>query len=114
MDLLAAAAPFILVLLFFWFFLIRPQQRRQREVQRMQSAIAAGDRVMLTSGIFGTVVAISDERAEVEVAAGTRLEVMRAAIAKVEESTADEPGAVESADRRDEPGASPAADDEQA
>ena len=103
MDLLTTAAPFVLILLFFWLFLIRPQQRRAREVASMQAAIKVGDKVMLTSGIFGTVVQLDDERASVELAPGARVEVMRAAIAKV-----DAPTAAGNADRDS------SADDEQA
>ena len=103
MDLLITAAPFVLILLFFWLFLIRPQQRRAREVASMQAAIKVGDKVMLTSGIFGTVVQLDAERAGVELAPGARVEVMRAAIAKV-----DAPTAAGHADRDS------SADDEQA
>lgn len=106
MELLTTAAPFVLILLFFWIFLIRPQQRRQREVAAMQSAIGVGDKVMLTSGIFGTVVSLDDDRATVELAPGAVVEVMRAAIGRV-----DGPTAEQAAD--EQPADGSAADDEQ-
>src|SRR5687768_3446951 len=63
--------------------MIRPAQRRQRETLRMQSAIEPGDEVMLTSGIFGTVTAIVDDRFEVEIAPGVTVEIARGAVGTV-------------------------------
>ncbi|MGN0065527.1 MAG: preprotein translocase subunit YajC [Nocardioides sp.] len=109
MELLVNAVPFVLVLLFFWLFLIRPQQRRQREVARMQSEVGVGSRVMLSSGIFGTVTSVTDQRARVELAPGVEVEVMRAAIAQVDAGETSAPAA----DATDAPDAD-AADTEQA
>lgn len=83
MDLLAVL-PFVLILAVFWLFLIRPQQRRQREQLRMQSELTVGLRVMLTSGVFGTIRRLTDDRAWIEVSEGAELEVVRAAIATVD------------------------------
>ncbi len=94
MDLLKNAAPFILVLLFFWLFLVRPQQRRQRALATMQSGVQVGTKVMLSSGIFGTVVSLTDTRAKVEVSPGAVIEVMRAAIAELDGADADDSPAV--------------------
>jgi preprotein translocase subunit YajC len=71
------------IALVFWLLLVRPQQRRQRELAHMQSALEVGDEVMLTSGLFGTVRALDDEVAQVEVAAGVTIRVVRAAVGQV-------------------------------
>jgi preprotein translocase subunit YajC len=47
---------------------------------------------MMSSGIFGTVVSITDDRARLQVAPGTEIEIARAAIAKVDSPVLDEPG----------------------
>jgi preprotein translocase subunit YajC len=80
---LASLLPLVGIALLFWLLLIRPAQRRQRETLRMQSAIAVGDEVMLTSGIFGTVKAVVDDRFEVEVAPGVVVTVARGAVGTV-------------------------------
>lgn len=49
----------------------------------MQNALNAGDEVMLTSGIFGRVIHIHDERLSVEIATGVTVSVARGAIATV-------------------------------
>jgi preprotein translocase subunit YajC len=88
---LAALLPLVAILALFWFMVIRPQQRRQREVAALQSSIQVGQRVMMSSGVYGTVTSITDDRARLEVAPGTEIEIARAAIAKVD-SPAVEPG----------------------
>ena len=73
-------APLLLVFVAFWFLMIRPAQRRQREVRAMQSSLVTGDEVMLTSGIYGVLRSLDDERVRVELAPGVVVEVARAAV----------------------------------
>lgn len=85
MNDLAALLPLVAILALFWFMVVRPQQRRQREVASLQQSIQVGQRVMMSAGLFGTVVSLTDDRATLEIAPGTHVEVARAAIAKVDE-----------------------------
>jgi preprotein translocase subunit YajC len=73
-----------------WFFLIRPASRRQKDLARMQSALTVGDEVMLTSGVYGTVTAVADDHALVEVATGVAIKVARGAVGQIV-TTVDEP-----------------------
>lgn len=75
--------PLILIVAVFWFLLIRPQQRRQREAQQMQAELLPDTKVMLTSGIFGTVREITDDYVLVEIADEVAVKVVRAAIGRV-------------------------------
>lgn len=81
---LAALVPLVAILALFWFMVIRPQQRRQKAVASLQNSIQVGQRVMMSSGVFGTVTSISDDRARLEIAPGTEIEIARAAIAKMD------------------------------
>lgn len=94
---------FLLVIVVFWFFLIRPQMRRQRESQRMQAALAVGDHVMLTSGIFGTVTELTDEHVGVAVADSVEIKVIRGAIGRVIPTGIDEAESDETSAERAEP-----------
>jgi preprotein translocase subunit YajC len=96
---LAALVPLVAILALFWFMVIRPQQRRQKEVVALQNSIQVGQRVMMSSGVFGTVVSLTEDRARLEIAPGTQIEIARAAIAKV-----DEPVEQAVVDERDERG----------
>jgi preprotein translocase subunit YajC len=99
---LAALLPLVAILALFWFMVIRPQQRRQKEVVALQNSIQVGQRVMMSSGVFGTVVSLADDRARLEIAPGTQIEIARAAIAKVDEPV--EQAGVDERDERDERG----------
>ena len=92
MNDIAALIPLVAILALFWFMVVRPQQRRQKEVVRLQESIQVGQRVMMSSGIFGTVVSLTDDRARLEITPGTVIEIARAAIAKVDQPVAVEPG----------------------
>ena len=89
MNDIAALIPLVAILALFWFMVVRPQQRRQKEVVRLQESIQVGQRVMMSSGIFGTVVSLTDDRAQLEITNGTVIEIARAAIAKVDEPVAE-------------------------
>ena len=79
-------APFLILLgiaLLFWIAMIRPQQRKQQALGRMQSALAVGDEVMLTSGIIGVLRSLDEKTVELEVADGVTLKAVRAAVGQV-------------------------------
>lgn len=81
---------FVVILAVFWLFLIRPARRQQRAQAALHAALTVGDRVVLSSGIFATIVALSDDRAEVEIAPGTVITVARQVVVRRLE---DEPAA---------------------
>ncbi len=80
---IGAVLPFVVIIALFWFLFIRPQMRRQRAARDLQSALAVGDKVMLTSGIFGEVAGIEDDGVQVTIAEGTTIKIVRAAIGQV-------------------------------
>ena len=80
----SSASTFIFLILIFglaYVVFIRPRQRMRRQ-QQQQSPFGVGDEVMLTSGIVGTIVGMSDDRAQVEIAPGVEIEVVRAALGR--------------------------------
>jgi preprotein translocase subunit YajC len=84
-DNVLAILPLVGIALLFWLILIRPQQRRQRDLVAMQHRVEAGDQVMLTSGIYGSVLGLddTDDTVSLSVADGVTLRVARAAIGSV-------------------------------
>ena len=88
----APLLPLLAILVLFWLMVIRPASRRQKAVVALQDSLQVGQRVMLTSGFFGTITALTDDRVHLEVAPGLPVEVARAAVAKVEESHVPESG----------------------
>lgn len=72
----------VVALLGFWLIVMRPARVQQRKVAELQAEIAVGDEVVITAGIFGTVVAIEDERVKLEIAPGTVITVARAVLVR--------------------------------
>ena len=68
---------------FIYFLMIRPNKKRMDDQRQLMDSIQPGMRVMLASGIFGTVEAMGDQQAVVELAPGMAVTVVKQAIAKV-------------------------------
>jgi preprotein translocase subunit YajC len=66
-----------------YLLLWRPQQRRMSMVRSLQSQLAVGDDVLTTSGIHARVVRLGEDDADLEIAPGTVIHVMRGAIGQV-------------------------------
>ena len=98
------------ILLVFWLLVLRPTAKRAKAARELHASLAVGNHVMLTSGIYGTIVELRDDRVLLSIAAGVEVEVARQAVATVvafEESTdsTDQPEA-------DQPGAEPRGEDD--
>ena len=72
--------PFALVLGIFYFIILLPMKRRQKKVQEFLDGLKVGDRVITTGGIYGSVVKISEQSLQLQVADKVRIEVSRSAI----------------------------------
>ncbi len=83
MGQLSSILPLILLVVVFYFLLIRPQRKRQQEAVKMQNSLTPGARVMTTTGLFGTVVAVDNEDVILEVAPGIETRWVKAAIGRV-------------------------------
>ena len=77
-------APLLLILLVFYFLIIRPQQKRQRELQELISNLKAGDKVITTGGIIGTVTVVRETSLLMRSADKSILEVARTAVASIQ------------------------------
>jgi preprotein translocase subunit YajC len=67
----------------FYFLILRPQRKRQQAMQQTMSALSPGSRVMLGSGVFGTVVSVGQRQVVLEISPGAELTVLKQAITKV-------------------------------
>src|SRR5438094_8470511 len=75
--------PMLLVFGVFYLLLIRPQQKKQRQLQATIADLKAGDKVVTTGGIIGTITAVRDTRFLIRSAAKSILEIARSAVAGV-------------------------------
>ncbi|MGL4831339.1 MAG: preprotein translocase subunit YajC [Propionibacteriaceae bacterium] len=66
-------------LMLFW-LMSRGQVKTMKEQQEQAKRVCEGDRVILQSGIFGTITHLGDKQMVVEVAPGIELTCMKAAV----------------------------------
>jgi preprotein translocase subunit YajC len=77
--------PIMMAILFaiMYFLMIRPQRRRDKQRKEMMANIKTGDRVLLTSGIFGRIRNVNSNSLIVQIAENTKIEVVKAAVSQV-------------------------------
>ena len=81
---LGGLLPMLLIIGVFYLLLIRPQQKRQRELQQTIAELKAGDRVVTTGGIIGTITTVRDTSLLIRSADKSMLEIARSAVAGIE------------------------------
>jgi preprotein translocase subunit YajC len=64
-----------LIMAAMWFLLIAPQRKKQKEQQKMINALAPGDEVLLTGGIYGEITSVRPDRLIVRIGDNTKVEV---------------------------------------
>jgi len=79
---MAALLPILLLIVLMYFLLIRPQQRRMKAQQALLSAVAEGDEVLTSSGMYGFITAMEGDVVWVEIAEGVEIRVAKGAIAR--------------------------------
>lgn len=83
-------AIFAIMIAAMYFLMIRPQQKRAKEHQTMLNDLSEGSRVMLTSGIFGTIRHLGEKQAVIELAPGSEITILRQAIMRPVNEDEDE------------------------
>ena len=79
-NFLVALLPWILIFGVFYFLLIVPQRKRQRALQETIENLKAGDKIVTSGGIVGTITAVRDTTFLIRSGEKSILEVSRAAI----------------------------------
>jgi len=75
---------FLIIIILFviaWVVLILPKQRELKRHNAFVQSLAVGDEVMTGSGIYGTLVEVSEAMVLLQVAPGVEIKIARRAIA---------------------------------
>ena len=81
-----ASPIFMLILMFviMWFFMIRPQRKQQKEIEAFRNSLAAGQQVVTSGGIYGTVREIINENGRsivvLEIAHGVKIKIDKSSV----------------------------------
>lgn len=86
----------LLLLVGMWALLILPQQRRVKAHAALVSKATEGDRILMTSGLYGTITEVLDTAMYVEIAEGIEILVTRSQVQDILEEFPTEPAAIES------------------
>ena len=73
----------MLIFVIFYLLMIRPQQQRREAAPGAIAAVKKGDEVITGGGIRGRVTKVSDDEAEVEIAQGVKIRVVKSTISQV-------------------------------
>ena len=82
---LVSFVPMILIIGVFYVLLIRPQQQRQKKLQQTISELKAGDKIITSGGVIGTITSVKDTTFLIRSADKTILEILRTSVAGLDE-----------------------------
>ncbi len=81
--------PLVLIFAVFYFLLILPQQRRQKQHQSLLNKLDKNDRVITSSGIYGTVINVKEHTVILLIADGVKIEIEKGHIVNKVETLKD-------------------------
>lgn len=73
----------------FYFLLIRPQQKQKKQLENLLKNIKSGDRVLMSSGIYGMIANVKEKTYVVKIAENVKVEVLKSAVSSVVQKEAD-------------------------
>jgi len=77
--------PLVFFFVVIYLLLIRPARTRQKQTQNMLDALKAGDKVVTSGGLLGTIVSIDRNTVLLRVADNVRLPVTKSSVVGLQE-----------------------------
>jgi preprotein translocase subunit YajC len=81
--LIANLLPILAIGLVFYFIVIAPANKQRKKTAEMLASLKKGDRVMTSSGIYGTVQGVEERVVYLKVAENVKLKIARSAVAEI-------------------------------
>jgi preprotein translocase subunit YajC len=72
--------PLLAIFVIFYFLLIRPARTKQKALHAMLETLKPGDKVITSSGIHGTVVALAEDVVQLRIADNVKVDFSKSAI----------------------------------
>lgn len=63
-----------------WFLMISPQRKKQKNHVKMIQELKVGDHVVTSSGIFGTIANVKEDRFILKISDDTKIEIFKSFI----------------------------------
>ena len=80
---------FVPLFLIWYFLVIMPQQRQRKKTQEMLGNLKAGDKVLTSGGIYGTIAGFRGEIVQLQVASQVKLDVARSAVTAMQPTASE-------------------------
>ena len=81
------SSPIVMLALMFiimWFFMLRPQRKQQKAIEAFRNSLSAGQQVVTSSGVYGTVKDIVTENGRqiviLEIAPSVKIKIDKSSI----------------------------------
>ena len=78
--------PLVFILAIFYLIVFLPARRRQKKLQDMIDNLKAGDKVVTSGGIYGTIVGFKEDRIQLRIAENVKVELSRNAVTALQGS----------------------------
>ena len=82
--------PFIAIFALFYFMIIVPQRRKQQALQSLLGNLKVGDKVIMNSGIYGTISIVRDKEPKFQVKIAdnpaVKIDISQSSIAGLQEA----------------------------
>ncbi|MDR3163377.1 MAG: preprotein translocase subunit YajC [Helicobacteraceae bacterium] len=87
-GILQSILPFVVLFAIFYFLVIYPQQRQQKKHKEMIDALARGDKIITSGGIYAEVVRAEADHLKVKIADDVTVKLSKEFVAKKVEDIA--------------------------
>jgi len=78
--------PFVLIFGVFYLLVFAPMRKRQKKHQSMLDALKAGDRVVTSGGIYGTVVGVAGDTVQLRIADQVKVDLAKSAVSGLQQA----------------------------
>lgn len=77
------ASPIFMIVLMFlimYFFMIRPQRKQQKAIEAFRNSLSAGQQVVTSGGVYGTVKEINNNIVVLEIAPSVKIKIDKSSV----------------------------------
>ncbi|WP_035588371.1 preprotein translocase subunit YajC [Hippea jasoniae] len=76
-GMIAQIVPLLLIIVVFYVFLILPQQKQRKKHKEFIESLKRGDKIITSSGIYGTIVKVNEDNFVIEIADGVNIKISK-------------------------------------
>ncbi len=80
-DVFIQFAPILIIGIIFYLLIFMPMRKKQKKLEMMIGALRSGDKIITSSGIYGTVAGVKEKTLILKIADQVKIEISKSAIA---------------------------------